>query len=41
MLVRTGGGSMLPLGLILSAIIGAPGVGAAYLGGKLAERLRR
>ncbi|MBI2677226.1 MAG: hypothetical protein HYX28_00425 [Candidatus Koribacter versatilis] len=40
MVVRTGGGSLWPLGLILTGIIGSPGVAAAYLGGFLARRLR-
>jgi hypothetical protein len=35
LVVRTGGGSMLPLGIALMAVIGLSGVAAAFLGGRL------
>jgi len=39
MLAKTGGGSMLPLGVILMGFIGAVGVAAASVGGLLGNRL--
>jgi hypothetical protein len=39
MVVRTGGGSMLPLGVIFSGIIGLSGVAAASVGASLGKRV--
>ena len=39
MVVRTGGGSMLPLGIIFSGFIGLSGVAAAFAGASLGKRL--
>src|SRR5437879_11464280 len=39
MVVRTGGGSMLPLGIILIGIIGLSGVLAAFVGAALGKRM--
>ncbi|MCI0348081.1 MAG: hypothetical protein L0Z53_01540 [Acidobacteriales bacterium] len=38
MLLKTGVGSMLPLGIILMAIIGSSGVAAAYFGAALGKK---
>ena len=38
MMLRTGVGSLWPLGLILTGIIGSPSVAAAYLGSRLGRR---
>ena len=40
MVVRTGGGSMLPLGIIFSGFIGLSGVAAAFAGASLGKRVR-
>ena len=39
MVVRTGGGSMLPLGIIFSGFIGLSGVAAAFAGASLGKRV--
>ena len=39
MVVRTGAGSMLPLGIILSGLIGLSGVAAAFAGASLGKRV--
>jgi len=39
MVVRTGGGSMLPLGIIFSGFIGLSGVVAAFAGAFLGKRM--
>jgi len=39
MVVRTGGGSMLPLGVIFSGFIGLSGVAAAFAGASLGKRV--
>jgi hypothetical protein len=39
MVVRTGGGSMLPLGIILIGVIGLSGVLAAFVGAAIGKRL--
>ena len=39
MVVRTGGGSMLPLGIIFSGFIGLSGVAAAFAGAYLGKRV--
>ena len=39
MVVRTGGGSMLPLGIIFSGFIGLSGVAAAFAGAFLGKRV--
>ena len=39
MVVRTGGGSMLPLGIIFSGFIGLSGVAAAFAGASLGKKL--
>lgn len=39
MVVRTGGGSMLPLGIIFSGFIGLSGVAAACAGAFLGKRV--
>ena len=39
MVLKTGGGSMLPLGIILMAVIGLSGVLAASLGAALGKRV--
>ena len=39
MVVRTGGGSLLPLGIILIGIIGLSGVLAAFVGAAIGKRL--
>ena len=39
MVVRIGGGSMLPLGIILIGIIGLSGVSAAFVGAALGKRM--
>ncbi len=39
MVVRTGGGSMLPLGIIFSGFIGLSGVAAAFVGASLGKRV--
>jgi hypothetical protein len=39
MVIRTGGGSMLPLGIIFSGFIGLSGVAAAFAGASLGKRV--
>jgi len=39
MVVRTGGGSMLPLGVIFSGFIGLTGVAAAFAGASLGKKV--
>ena len=39
MVVRTGGGSMLPLGVVFSGFIGLSGVAAAFAGAFLGKRV--
>ena len=39
MVVRTGGGSMLPLGIVFSGFIGLSGVAAAFAGASLGKRV--
>ena len=39
MVVRTGGGSMLPLGIIFSGFIGLSGVAGAFAGASLGKRV--
>ena len=39
MVVRTGAGSMLPLGVIFSGLIGLSGVAAAFAGASLGKRV--
>jgi hypothetical protein len=39
MVVRTGGGSMLPLGVIFSGFIGLSGVAAAFAGASLGKKV--
>ena len=39
MVLRTGGGSMLPLGVIFSGLIGLSGVAAAFVGASLGKKL--
>ena len=39
MVVRTGGGSMLPLGIVFSGFIGLSGVVAAFAGASLGKRV--
>jgi hypothetical protein len=38
MVVRTGGGSMLPVGMILLGVIGLSGVLAAFVGSRIGQR---
>ena len=39
MVIRTGGGSMLPLGIVFSGFIGLSGVAAAFAGASLGKRV--
>src|SRR5437773_481726 len=39
MVVRTGGGSMLPLGIVFSGLIGLSGVAAAFAGASVGKRV--
>ena len=39
MVVRTGGGSMLPLGIVFSGFVGLSGVAAAFAGASLGKRV--